>query len=170
MREVEFRGWDNDTKRWYYGSYVRLERTTPYPMSHTPEADAERFEAEQVDHYIFFTESMDWGLPTRKLKATVDPKSVAQYVGFRDSQGRRVYEGDIVAIDMWHGNERGYIPEDGVIKWHQASAAFKWFSLEEDPSDENNYWLSQTDERQREVIGNIYENPELLKAGDVRDN
>lgn len=94
MREVEFRGYDKDTKRWYYGSYARLERSTPYPMSQDPEGDAKKFEAEQVDHYIFFTESSDWGLPTRKLKATIDPKSVGEWTGARDKNNRKIYEGD----------------------------------------------------------------------------
>lgn len=84
-----------------------------------------------------------------------------QWTGLVDKAGTRIYEGDIVALDMWQGNEHGYIPEDGVIQWHQESSAFKWFSG--DPSDGNNYWLSQADEKQREVIGNIYENPELLE-------
>jgi len=87
-----------------------------------------------------------------------------QYTGLKDNDGLEIFEGDIVVIDMWQGNEHGYIAEDGIIAWHQESSAFKWFSGE--LSDGNNYWLTQADELQRKVIGNIYENPELLKAGE----
>ena len=86
-----------------------------------------------------------------------------QYTGLKDKNGVEIYEGDILAIDMWLGKEHGYVPEDGVIKWHEKSSAFKWFSNEEDLSDGSNYWLSQADEKQREVIGNIHETPELLE-------
>ena len=84
-----------------------------------------------------------------------------QFTGLLDKNGVEIYEGDIVAIDLWHGNEHGYIPEDGVFQWHEGSCAFKWFGG--DKSDLNNYWLSQADEKQREVIGNVYQDKELLK-------
>ena len=103
-REIEFRGWDHDTERWYYGSYVRLERSTPYPMSPFPEHDKAKFEAEQVDHYIFFTQSGDWGLPTTKLRATVDPESVGEYIGQKDSDGKKIYEGDLIQVYFVHNN------------------------------------------------------------------
>ena len=101
-----------------------------------------------------------------KFKSDTCKFTLLQYTGLKDKNGVEIYESDLVAIDMWQGNEHGYIAEDGVIKWHQESAAFKWFSLEEDISDGNNYWLSQADKKQREVIGNIYENPKLIGGSD----
>lgn len=79
--------------------------------------------------------------------------------GLKDKNGKEIYGGDIVNLSMRNGD--GFIWEPGIIKWYQPSSAFKWFSLEENSSDGNNYWLSQADEHQRHIIGNIYENPEL---------
>lgn len=52
--------------------------------------------------------------------------------------------------------------ELGVIKWHEESCAFKWLSGE--PSDEHNYWLSQSETKYRLIKGNITNNPELMGA------
>jgi uncharacterized phage protein (TIGR01671 family) len=86
---------------------------------------------------------------------------VMQYTGLKDKNGVEIYEGDIVRLRFYDGLH-GESFELGVINWHEPSAAFKWLSTE--PSDGSNYWLSQADNKYREVIGNIYENKELLNA------
>lgn len=83
------------------------------------------------------------------------------WTGLLDKNGAEVYDGDIVRLKFRDGIER-YSYELGVVKWSEKSAAFKWFAIDEDPSDENNYWLTHADADWREVVGNIYENAELL--------
>jgi uncharacterized phage protein (TIGR01671 family) len=152
MREIEFRGHDLDTKRWYYGSYARLERTSPYPMSHTPEEDNERHEREQVDHYIFFTEMNDWGLETKKLRVTVDRKSVGQYIGLKDKNGRKIYEGDVI-----HWGSANWFIQYGIKKG-VTSAGYYAVSA----NKKETFCCFSDMMKGREVLGNTYENADLL--------
>lgn len=87
---------------------------------------------------------------------------IEQATGIKDKNSTEIYEGDIVSLRLWGGNEYEY--ENGIVRYYQPSAAFKWFSLEDDENDCNNYWLQHAESDGREVIGNIHENPELLKA------
>ena len=69
-----------------------------------------------------------------------------QYTGLKDKNGVDIYEGDIVK-----GN---YLKGIGVVEWNDKFCKFDIsHKINITPSDEF------------EVIGNIYENPELLKEG-----
>lgn len=78
------------------------------------------------------------------------PDTVGEYTGLRDKNGRKIFEGDIV--DILTENE-----EIGVIKWDNDTARFV---IESDGffSDFDNYYGTDL-----EIIGNIYDNPELLE-------
>ena len=70
--------------------------------------------------------------------------TVMQYTGLKDKNGREIYEGDILQ------SKSGIV---GPVVWDDLSACFGWMHPE----------LIAIDMDEGEVIGNIYENPELLK-------
>ena len=75
---------------------------------------------------------------------TVDLKYwiVTQYTGLKDKNGKEIYEGDVLAL------------HDGQ-KWFIRNFIHDSYHLE--------YMLRTEKDETCEVIGNIYENPELLK-------
>jgi uncharacterized phage protein (TIGR01671 family) len=87
----------------------------------------------------------------------VDPETVGQYTGLKDRHGQEIYEGDILRDDEMGLN---------VVRWEDGSFWLEMFyegnqSLMEHLSDYNEVC---------EIIGNIYENPELLKGEESECN
>ena len=132
MREIKFRGKRLDG-RWIYGD-----------LWHRPYA-------KDCVTIVSFME--DTGT-TGGLE--VIPETVGQYTGLKDKNGKEIYEGDIITTDL----ERPYLVveyrngafmlncNDGLEDYYDI-----FFATSEDPKEVYKYG---------EVIGNIYENPELI--------
>ena len=136
MREILFRGKKESTGDWVFGD---------------------------LRHY----RSGKVGIHSDVLRYTllVDPETVGQYTGLRDCkhtaeypEGQKIFEGDIIQI-----------PDDYDEYGHNAGEIYEiyfccgGFRLKPKHSEERGYWLA--DDRTVEVIGNIHDNPELLKEG-----
>ena len=84
----------------------------------------------------------------KKHWVNVDSKFVMQYTGLKDKNGKEIYEGDLLKMD-YHG--------DNIFEVVFDNGAFciKPFMSPDTLVDD------YTD--QAEIIGNIYENPEMVK-------
>ncbi|PEZ11844.1 hypothetical protein CN345_32235 [Bacillus thuringiensis] len=100
---------------------------------------------------------MDWGeifdLPAWEIfPGTPEQRAfnVMQYTGLKDKNGKEIYEGDILEFS-------GNVVALGIVKYNENSATFQ-------ACNGNSGWLFGNESGTNiEILGNIYENPELVK-------
>lgn len=141
MREILFRGKEKSTGLWAFGYYAKHADHKGNVTHRIYQCSAE---TDCGDFYPDYYE--------------VDPETVCQYTGLTDKNGAEIFEGDIVLFDYIGKNlgVNGKAAVDfnngkfGVFwGWHKDFVALDGFS---------NTTL--------EVIGNIHDNPEMLKGAE----
>ena len=101
----------------------------------------------------------------------VIPETVGQYTGLTDKNGRRILEGDILQGEQYPFNSDGEYnyfaevcywdnaPEFGIYIFKNPKANIRGIS------EGNTCDMQDWESIDWEIIGNIYDNPELMKGG-----
>ena len=89
-------------------------------------------------------------------------KWLMQYTGLHDKNGEEIYEGDIIefSYDMFIGNFDTFVAK-GVVVFEEGAFYVELFENERTTKDEA-YLLYSINLDTIKVIGNKFENPELL--------
>ena len=91
---------------------------------------------------------------TEDIRYLVIPETVGQYTGLTDKKGNKIFEGDIVKDKFLFGVVKYATANDGF----DGMCGFMVDDIDDGLQDYNGFW------HRVEVIGNIYDNPELLKG------
>ena len=91
-----------------------------------------------------------------KYEFLIDPETICQYTGLTDKNGKKIWENDILEGHLDDKFPKN-VTREKVI-WHENG----WKT--EEPGCVNKEYLDEFDAENFEVVGNVFDNPELLEV------
>lgn len=152
-REILFKAKRKYNGEWVEGYYCKLDETT-YCISE----DYERHPV-PTHHYILQETMTDWGLPNKFYQFEIDPDTLCQYTGLTDKNGNKIWENDIC-------DRKEKYPEIVVFNKGDWQLDYSYVFGKEIHTDACNLGFYVCERKCVEVIGNIFDNPELLEVGE----
>ena len=124
MREILFRGKRIDNGKWVYGNLIQRNIWgAVFPIIRAEDNGYGNFK--------------EW---------EVIPETVGQYIGLKDKNGKKIFEGDVLIFDG----------DKFVISWNDERCGFRMdYWMFDEQYDLSEFWPTS------EVIGNIHDNPEV---------
>lgn len=136
MRTIKFRGKRLDNSEWVYGDLLRMHDVP----------------------YIYPDPA-----PNGWNDYEVIPDTVGQFTGLLDKNGKEIYEGDVLSVLYNISLDR----ENVCVVYGGAGELSPGFYFSDDgTNDINHTWMFRDFINDGEVIGNIHDNPELMKQNE----
>ena len=145
MREILFKGKRKHNDEWVEGYLVKLGKESF--------SDPERYGICNTAISLLGS-----GVCYNLKIDEVIPETIGQYTGLKDKNGKRIFEGDIC--------KNTKTSEIVSVQWHGTMAGYVWSKRKENNQNLFNFGELFRAYDKYEVIGNIHDNPELLKGGE----
>ena len=147
MREIKFRAWDKYRNRLINDVLtVRFHRITNDPclVVYTDKKIKNNSEIKESD------------------KEYCNEFNLMQYTGLKDKNGKEIYEGDIIEFNNNdYARTAGHLDDEIIIA--EVEYYCGHYGLKEANGQLHDLYIAIVNDDEAEIIGNIYENPELLE-------
>jgi uncharacterized phage protein (TIGR01671 family) len=143
MREIKFRGKEITTNEWVYGNLVsgyEYNTTDKLYTRIVNQTEEQKKEGEFTSYEVI-------------------PETVGQFIGLYDKNRVEIYKGDIITGHFLFNPD--LITDKFIVQWNEEEASYEMKIIDE--KDLSCFYFTDGDVADIKVIGNIYENPELLE-------
>jgi uncharacterized phage protein (TIGR01671 family) len=170
MREILFRGKRIDNGEWVEGSLL-IDGEAHKPKKEENLSFSKHYIVPETDRDNIKTRFNDGAFYLNTIAYHVIPETVGQFTGLTDKYGKKIFEGDIVHYLYQPGEGYWNSDQNSVIEWDSIGFYMRGIFgtnkyacthgfLSDIPIGRGEFF---------EVIGNIHDNPELLRGGNENE-